>query len=161
MPSAVTFYDVVLAVHIMAVVVAFGATFAYPIIFAVGARTDPRSLPVLHRISYTVERLLVNPGLLLVLVAGIYLASKGHDWSEFFVQWGIGAVVVIGAVVGVVLIPASKRAQELAERDIAASGDGPVEMSAEYQAVVRRLSTVGSLLSVLVLLTILFMAIKP
>jgi uncharacterized membrane protein len=160
-PPAVTFYDVVLAVHIMAVVVAFGATFAYPIIFSVGARSDPRSLPVLHRISYTVERMLVNPGLLLVLIAGIYLASNGHHWSEFFVQWGLAAVIVIGAVVGVVMIPASKRAQELAERDIAASGDGPIEMSAEYQAVVRRLSTVGSLLSLLVLVTILFMAIKP
>lgn len=161
MPPAVTFYDVVLGVHIMAVVVAFGVTFAYPIIFSVGARSDPRSLPVLHRISYTVERMLVNPGLLLVLIAGIYLASKGHHWSEFFVQWGLGAVVVIGAVVGVVMIPASKRAQQLAERDIAASGEGPIEMSAEYQAVVRRLSTVGSLLSLLVLVTILFMAIKP
>jgi len=161
LPTAVSFYDVVLAVHIMAVVVAFGATFAYPIIFAVGARTDPRSLPVLHKISYTVERLLVNPGLLLVLIAGVYLASKGHHWSEFFVQWGLAVVVVIGAVVGVVLIPASKRAQELAERDIAASGEGAIEMSAEYQAVVRRLSTAGTLLSVLVLLTILFMAIKP
>ncbi len=158
---AVTFYDIVLAVHIMAVVVAFGATFAYPIIFSVGARSDPRSLPVLHRIAYTVERMLVNPGLLLVLIAGIYLASDGHHWSEFFVQWGLTAVVVIGAVVGVVMIPASKRAQELAERDIAASGDGPIELSAEYQAVVRRLSTVGSLLSLLVLVTILFMAIKP
>ncbi|MFI4991768.1 MAG: DUF2269 family protein [Solirubrobacterales bacterium] len=156
-----TFYDVVLAVHIMAVVVAFGVTFAYPIIFTVGARSDPRSLPVLHRISYTVERMLVNPGLALVLIAGIYLASKGHHWSEFFVQWGLGAVVVIGGVVGVVMIPASKRAQELAERDIAASGEGPIEMSVEYQAVVRRLSTVGSLLSLLVLVTILFMAIKP
>jgi uncharacterized membrane protein len=161
LPIAVSFYDVVLAVHIMAVVVAFGATFAYPIIFAVGARTDPRSLPVLHKISYTVERLLVNPGLLLVLIAGVYLASKGHHWSEFFVQWGLAVVVVIGAVVGVVLIPASKRAQELAERDIAASGEGAIEMSAEYQAVVRRLSSVGTLLSVLVLVTILFMAIKP
>jgi uncharacterized membrane protein len=161
LPIAVSFYDIVLAVHIMAVVVAFGVTFAYPIIFAVGARTDPRSLPVLHKISYTVERLLVNPGLLLVLIAGIYLASQGHHWSEFFVQWGLGVVVVIGAVVGVVLIPASKRAQELAERDIATSGEGSIEMSAEYQAVVRRISTVGTLLSVLVLLTILFMAIKP
>lgn len=161
MAPAVAFYDVALAVHIMAVVVAFGVTFAYPIIFAVGAGSDPRSLPVLHRISYSIDRMLVNPGLLLVLIAGIYLASDGHDWSEFFVQWGLGAAVVIGAVVGSVMIPAAKRAQQLAERDIAASGDAPIEMSAEYQAVVRRLSTVGSLLSLLVLVTILFMAIKP
>ncbi len=158
---AVTFYDVVLAIHIIAVVVAFGATFAYPVMFAVAGKRDPRSLPLMHRIAYTVERVLVNPGLLLVLLAGIYLASDGHHWSEFFVQWGLAAVVVIGAVVGSVMIPAGKRAEQLAARDIDASGDGPVQLGDEYQAVVRRLSRVGTLLSALVLVTILFMAIKP
>jgi hypothetical protein len=158
---AVTFKDVVLAIHIMAVVVAFGVTFAYPVMFAVAGKRDPRSLPVLHRISYTVERVLVNPGLLLVLLAGIYLASKQHVWSEFFVQWGIAAVVVIGAVVGAVMIPGAKRAERIAARDIQASGDGPISLSEEYQAIVRRLNAVGGLLSLLVLLTILFMAIKP
>ena len=159
---AVTFYDVVLAIHIMAVVVAFGATFAYPIMFAIAGKRDPRSLPLMHRISYTVERVLVNPGLLLVLLAGVYLASKGHHWSEFFVQWGLAAVVVIGAVVGAVMIPAGKRAEQLAARDLeASSDDGPVQLSDEYQAVVRRLSRVGALLSALVLVTILLMAIKP
>jgi hypothetical protein len=158
---ATSLYDVVLAVHVMAVVIAFGVTFAYPIMFAVGARRDPRSLPVLHRIEYTIERTLINGGLVLVLAAGIFLASDGHHWSEFFVQWGLGAVVVIGAVLGGVMIPTAKRAETLAERDIAAAGDGPIEMSAEYGALTRRLATVGSLLSALVLITILFMAIKP
>jgi uncharacterized membrane protein len=158
---AASAYELVLALHVMAVVVAFGVTFAYPIMFAVGARSDPRSLPTLHRVEYTIERFLINPGLLVVLLAGIFLASDGHHWSEFFVQWGLAAVVVIGAVVGAVMIPAGKRAEQLAERDIEASGGGPVQPSAEYQAVVRRLSRVGTLLSLLVLVTILFMAIKP
>jgi hypothetical protein len=158
---AVALYDVVLAIHIMAVVVAFGATFAYPIMFALAGRRDPRSLPLMHRITYTIERTLVNPGLLLVLLAGIYLASKGHHWSEFFVQWGLGAVVVIGALVGSVTIPAGKRAEQIAARDIQASDGGPIELSAEYQAIVGRLSRLGPLLSVIVLLTILFMAIRP
>lgn len=153
-------YDVVLGVHITAVVIAFGVTFAYPIIFAVGARQDPRSLPLLHRIELAIERILVNGGLVLVLGAGIFLASDGHHWSEFFVQWGIGAVVVIGAAVGAVMIPASKRAAELAERDIAAAGEGEIAMSAEYQAIVRRLSIVGSALSLLVVATIFIMAMK-
>jgi hypothetical protein len=159
--TATSAYDVILAVHVMAVVIAFGVTFAYPIMFAVGARTDPRSLPVLHRIEYTIERTLINGGLVLVLAAGIFLASDGHHWSEFFVQWGIGAVIVIGALVGSVMVPTAKRAEALAERDIAAAGDGPIAMSAEYGALTRRLVTVGSLLSALVLVTILFMAIKP
>jgi uncharacterized membrane protein len=167
---AASAYEVILAVHIMAVVVAFGVTFALPIMFAVGASRDPESLPVLHRIEYTITRWLINPGLLLVLLAGTFLASDGHHWSEFFVQWGLAAVVVIGGVVGAVMLPAAKRAEQLAQRDLAAgepnagrgaSAMGAVTMSDEYRAVTRRLATVGSLLSGLVLVTILFMVIKP
>jgi hypothetical protein len=78
------------------------------------------------------------------------------------VQWGLGAVVVIGALVGSVMIPTAKRAEQIAERDIAASASTEApEMSAEYQALTRRLATVGSALSGLVLVTILFMAVKP
>jgi len=154
-------YDVVLGVHITAVVIAFGVTFAYPVIFAVGARADPRSLPLLHRIELATERTLVNGGLVFLLGAGIFLASDGHHWSDFFVQWGIGAVVVIGALVGVVMIPATKRAAQLAERDITAAGDGEIEMSAEYRAVVRRLNIVGTALSLLVIATVFIMATKP
>ncbi|MCW3057621.1 MAG: hypothetical protein JWO21_1590 [Solirubrobacterales bacterium] len=160
MPAA-SLYDVVLAIHIMAVVVAFGVTFAYPIMFLVAARHEARGVPLLHRIEYTTERWLVNPGLLVILLAGVYLASEGHHWSEFFVQWGLGTVVVIGAVLGTVMIPSAKRAEALAERDVLAAGEGLVEPSAEYEAVVRRLTIVGSLLSLLVLVTILFMTIKP
>jgi hypothetical protein len=152
-------YEVVLAVHIMAVVVAFGVTFAYPIMFTVAARHDPRSLPLVHRIEYTVERMLINPGLALVLLAGIYLASKGHYWSDFFVQWGLAAVVVIGALIGAVMIPTAKRAELAAARDLAASGDGEMVLGDEYRALARRLTAVGTLLSLIVLVTILFMAL--
>jgi Predicted integral membrane protein (DUF2269) len=160
-PLATTFYEVVLAIHIMAVVIAFGVTFAYPVMFAVAARREPRGLPLLHRIEYTIERMLINPGLLLVILAGIYLASKGHFWSQFFVQWGLAAAIVIGALVGSVMIPTAKKAESVAARDIAAAGDGPVGLSEEYGGLVRRLTIVGGLLSLLVLVTILFMVIKP
>jgi hypothetical protein len=156
---AASVYEVVLAIHVMAVVIAFGVTFAYPIIFAVGARTDPRTLPLLHRIEYTIERWLINPGLLLVLLAGIYLASDRHQWSEFFVQWGLGASIVIGALVGAIMIPTAKRAEQIAR--VAADGPEPVEMGEDYRALARRLSIVGAVLSLLVLVTILFMVIKP
>jgi hypothetical protein len=158
---AASAYELVMALHIMAVVVAFGVTFAYPVIFAVGANAQPRSMPLLHRIEYSIERRLVNPALVVVLGAGIFLASEGHHWSEFFVQWGVAAVIVIGGVVGAVLMPTSKKAEKVAERDIAAAGDGEVEFGEEYQALVRRLQIVGTLLSLLVLVTIAFMVTKP
>jgi Predicted integral membrane protein (DUF2269) len=161
MPTlAASAYEIVLAVHVMAVVVAFGVTFAYPIMFAVGARTNLRSMPTLHRVDYSIERWLVSPGLLVVLVAGIYLASEGHHWKEFFVQWGLAATVVIGAAVGSVMIPTAKRAEQLAQHALDAGGDA-ADFGAEYRRAVQRLSTVGALLSALVLVTILFMVVKP
>jgi hypothetical protein len=161
LPLAASAYELVMALHIMAVVTAFGVTFAYPVIFAVGAKTQPRAMPLLHRIEYTIERWLVNPSLLVVLAAGIFLASDGHHWSEFFVQWGFAVVIVIGAVVGAVMIPTSKKAEQAAERDIVAAGDGEVVFGDEYQGLVRRLNLVGTTLSALVLLTIVFMVVKP
>jgi uncharacterized membrane protein len=158
---ATSAYELVLAVHVMAVVVAFGITFAYPIMFAVGASSDPRSLPTLHRIEYTIERWLINPGLLVVLLAGIFLASDGHHWSEFFVQWGLAAVVVIGGLVSSVMIPTAKRAEQLAQRAVDAPSEGGAGPGDEYRAAVRRLQSVGALLSALVLVTILFMVVEP
>lgn len=161
---AVSAYDVVLAIHIMAVVVTFGAVFAYPLMFGVASKADPRSLPVIHRIETTIERLLVNGGLVVVVGAGIFLATDGKHWSDFFVQWGLGAAIVIGGVVGAVMIPASKRAQQLAERDLAdgaTGGDGEPAWSEEYLAISRRLKLVGTFLSLLVLATIFMMAVKP
>ena len=158
---AASAYEIVLALHVMAVVVAFGVTFALPIMYAVAARVDPRTLPLMHRVEYTIERFLINPGLIVVLAAGIFLASDGHLWGQFFVDWGVAAVVVIGALVGAVLIPTAKRAETAAERDIAASSGGTIEMSAEYRGLTRRAEVVGTLLSLLVLVTILFMVIKP
>jgi len=158
---AASAYEIVLALHVIAVVVAFGATFVYPVMFAVGARRDPRSLPLLHRVEYTIERTLTNFGLLVVLGAGIFLASDDHLWSEFFVQWGLAAVVVIGGLVGSVMIPTAKRAEQVAARDIEAAGGGEIELSEEYRALVRRLGRVGSLLSALVVVTIAIMVVKP
>jgi hypothetical protein len=158
---AASAYEILLAVHVVAVVVAFGVAFAYPIMFAVAARTDPRGLPLMHRVEYTIERFLINPGLLVVLAAGIFLASDGHHWNEFFVQWGLGAAVVIGAIVGAVMIPTAKAAEVAAQRAVDAAGAGTVEIGEEYAALARRLSFVGSLLSALVLVTIFFMVVKP
>lgn len=55
------------------------------------------------------------------------------------------------------MIPTAKRAEALAQRDVAASGDGEIELSDEYGAQTRRLTLVGGSLSALVLLTIFFM----
>jgi hypothetical protein len=158
---AVSFYDVVLAVHIAAVVFAFGATFAYPVLLATITKADSRALPALYKAMHAISTRVIMPGLTLVLICGVYMASDAKLWSAFFVQWGLGVVVVIGAIEGMYLSPNEKRLCEIADRDLAASGDGAFAPSAEHDALVKRIGGVGALMDTLVLLTILFMAIKP
>jgi hypothetical protein len=159
-PLAASAYEIVLAVHIMAVVIAFGWTFALPISFAVAVKSDPRSLPTLHRIEFVVSRWLVNPALAVILGAGIFMASGGHRWSEFFVQWGIGVVIVLGGVVGAVLMPASKRAEQAVRADLEGWAGGQFDPGDEYRVATRRLNVAGSAASLLVLVTIAVMVVK-
>jgi uncharacterized membrane protein len=158
---AASAYDFILALHIIAVVVAFGWTFTLPIVYAVAVKVDPRSLPLLHRIEHMTFRMVVNPALVVILGAGIFLASDGHHWKEFFVQWGLGAVIVLGGLVGAVLMPASKRAEEAVRRDLESSSGGELQPGQDYLAATRRLNVVGSAASLLVLVTIVIMAVKP
>jgi uncharacterized membrane protein len=156
--DTVTEFHLVLALHVATVIVTFGAIFARPFVFAVARRHDPRSLPVLHRIEYTIERFLVAPGLIVAVLTGAYLAGFGEHWSAFYVKWGIGVVVLIAVALGVVLLPAARRARTLAERDLRSAGAaGASRLSAEYSALNRRIGAVGALLGVLVLVTFLFM----
>jgi hypothetical protein len=160
-PPVAALYEFVLALHVIAVVIAFGWTFALPLMFIVAARHAPRSLALVHRIEYTGMRVMLSPALLVIIAAGGYMASDGHHWSEFFVQWGLGVVIVIGAIAGAVMIPTARRAEQAALADLAAAGDGEPEQSEDYRAQIRRLNTFGSLLWLLVLATIVVMAVKP
>jgi len=155
-----SFTEVVLGIHIAAVVIAFGVTFAYPFFFTYGMRLDPRHMGWLHRVEERIGKALITPALAVVLLAGIYLASKEHQWSHFYVQWGLGVALVLGALGGVFFAPNERRAAELAERDIAASAESAdIAFSPEYMAVYRRISIVGALTSLLVLVTVLLMAL--
>jgi len=158
---AVAFYEVVLALHILAVVIAFGATFAYPVLLGTITKADPRALPALYRALHAISQRVIMPGLALIVIFGIYLASELHAWSSFYVQWGLAVAIVIGAVEGAYLGRREQLLIEVADRDVAAAGDGPVTFSAEHDSLVRRIGAVGALMDLLVVVTILFMVIKP
>ena len=63
---AILFYDVVLAIHIAAVVVALGATFALPFLAKTAQSADAPGRVAIHRTELAIERfagsLAVSPG---------------------------------------------------------------------------------------------------
>jgi len=159
---AIFFYDVVLAVHIMAVVIAFGVIFAYPIISAYVTREHPRFLPGLHTLQGRLGRFLITPAATVALLAGFYMASDRDYMGKVWVVVPLVILIAILALGGAFFAPNERRAAELATRDIAAATpDGPVTLSPEYEAVASRLALVGALASGLVLVAIFFMAAKP
>src|SRR5947209_14548387 len=104
--------------------VAFGILFLYPVLHVIGVRQEPQAMPWFHRFQYAVHTRVQAPGLVVVLLAGVYLASKWHQWSAFYVGWGLAAVVVIGGIGGAYIAPREKRLIALAEAETAAAPPG-------------------------------------
>jgi uncharacterized membrane protein len=156
--AVITAYSIGKFVHVLAVVVAFGPLFGYPVFAAVARRTAPRSLPAVLRGLLLSDRFLVTPGMIVLLAAGIYLLSEGHIASnQSWVGVGFAAIVVLFALEHAFLVPRGRRALELAERDLAA-GD---RLSPELESVSRQIAAASGVASLIVAIAIFFMVVKP
>jgi Predicted integral membrane protein (DUF2269) len=161
---AASFADFIVAVHVLAAIVGFGGAFVFPLLLTAAGRMDPAVIPWLLRVRQRLGRYLVNPGLLVVVLAGVYLATDEHYWSSLFVGWGILAAIMIGAIEGSVVIPRAGRLAVVAERDLAAAtvAGGAQRTSAswspEYLAGFRVLSMAGIALQAIVVVTVFVMA---
>jgi uncharacterized membrane protein len=158
MPAlAVTFYDVVLTLHILAVVIAFGVVFAYPVIDAQVRRAGPADLAALHRLHVVVARRVVTPAMTVVLLAGLYLAFDRWSLGDPWISATFAILFVLFGLNGAVLVPSDLRLAELAARDHAAGGPA----SEEYEREARKASLFGGLALLLVVVAIFLMVAKP
>jgi uncharacterized membrane protein len=150
-------YKLALFLHILAVVLAFGPTFGYAFFFSV-APQFPRATPAIIAGVQRVDRYLVDPGMIVLLLAGIYLLADG-PWEngDAFIGVGFLAIIVLFGLQHGFFRPQTRKARELAERDLK-SGD---TLGDEFNAVSDRLSKVGSLAGLIVVVTIFFMTYKP
>src|SRR3954470_24723799 len=158
---ALTSYSVVLALHIMALLAAYGLPLAYPLLLPYVRRRNPRAMPGVHDVQHRLNLILTGPGTVLVLGFGLYMAGKHHLFDEVWVQVGITAIVLI-AVIGAWVVGTSKRMAELSEADVARAGvDGDVVWSPGHEALYRVYLLVEELLGIIVLVAFFFMAAKP
>lgn len=150
-------YKIALTLHILAVVLAFGPTFGYGFFFSVTPQF-PRATPAVLAGIQKVDRYLVNPGMIVLLLAGLYLLGDGNwDASDAFISVGFVAILVLFGLQHGFFQPQVRKARELAERDLKV-GD---ELSPEFDAVAKRLSQVGTIAGLIVVVAVFFMAYKP
>ena len=148
---AVRFYDVVLWVHITAVMTAFGALFAYPVFLTVNAQAPVTQRVTFHRQQIAFSQRVTGPAIGVILVAGIYLATERELWSKVWVTAPLILLFVIAGLGATVLRQAEERLLAMAQ---AADESG-------YAAALGTARTWTVVTLALVVVTVLIMTAKP
>ena len=165
MTLAVTSYDFSLFLHITAVVVGFGSTFAESIMFPVAMKMSPRHLPYVHRLQLAINQYFATPALVVVLATGFYqVAERDWDLGDFWLSGTITIVIVIGALLGAYFIPADRKLGPMVQREIDEAGPGEITLSMlspEYQRQGRMEGIVGTIVGILLIVAIYLMTTKP
>ena len=165
MPLAVTNYELSVFIHVTAVVVGFGATFAESVMFPVAVKMGTRNLPYLHRLQLVINQFFALPALVIVLATGIYQMSEGNwDYGDFWVSGTLTIVAVLAAFNLFFFIPTDRRLLPLIERTIADAGDRELhlrDLPQEYQRWGRMEGLVGTISGMLLIVAIFLMVTKP
>src|SRR4029078_5290663 len=103
-------YKIALFLHGLAVVLAFGPTFGYALFFSV-APQYPRSTPAILTGGEKCDKYLVDPGMLVIILAAFYLLIDG-DWdsNEAFISVGFLAWALLVALSHGLFQPMSRKA---------------------------------------------------
>jgi uncharacterized membrane protein len=164
-PLAVSSYELSLFLHITAVMVGFGATFAEAIMFPVAMRVGARHLPYVHRLQLAINLWLATPALVIVLATGIYQVIEGNwEFDQFWISASLLLILVIGGLLGGYFIPADRRLAPMVESEIAALGDREIafsDLSEEYQRKGRMEGVVGTITGILLIIVVYLMVTKP
>lgn len=149
--AEVAFYDVVLWLHIVAFLIAFGPTYGYGLFMAAAQKAGPTAMIEAVRAMVKWDRIAITIGGIALLVTGHYMAAERWDFSDFFVNWGNVVIIVILGLTHAFFVPRERRI-------IAALEAGREE---EAQEIGQKLGMVGAGLGVLVILTAYVMTAKP
>lgn len=160
--TAVQFYDVVTFLHVSAVVVAFGPTFAYGVFSIVAAGDGLRASLGVARGIVRWNQTGLTIGMVIILLTGLYLAGDGPwDFGDFFVSWGFVAIIALFGLAHGYFMPRERQVVAMLERESDAAGDRSTERSPELEGLDNQIAKVGGLAGLLVILTIYVMTAKP
>jgi uncharacterized membrane protein len=154
----VTSFELALALHVLGVMILSGGAVAAAVAFESARRRDrPGEVALLLGVA-RVGALIVLPGALLVLVAGLWLAGEADQFGEAWLQASL-ALFVVALVLGATGGGRPKRARLLAAR-LAGDGDRLTpELRRLLDDPLSRVANYGS--SVLLIVILVLMVWQP
>lgn len=162
LPFAITGYEVSLFLHITAVVVGFGATFAEALLFPVAQKMGVKYLPFVHQIQIAINQRLATPAMVVVLITGIYQVTDADlSFGDLWISASFVIVIALGGLLGGYFIPTDRKLRAQVEREIEAANGGEVILSPSYQAAAKTEGMIGGLAGLLIVAAIFLMVVKP
>jgi uncharacterized membrane protein len=140
-------YEASLAIHVVAAIAGFGATFACPVIQLVAERRDAPALGLTAILA--ISRWVAVPAALVVGLTGVYQTTSGpYGFGDAWLSVGFGLYLAVMAVATGYLAPAYRRALRTTD-------------PAGYDAAMRGPNVVGALLSAAIITIAVLMVVKP
>ncbi|MEA2621139.1 MAG: putative integral rane protein [Chloroflexota bacterium] len=150
--------------HVIGAIVAFGPTFAFPIIGAMGGK-EPQHVNFALRVNHAIERRMTLPLAVLQGITGVAIVWIGHyDVTKLWL--GLGIVLYLIAL-GVAYFVADANIKKLVEATNApppppAPGSPPPSGPPPHiAALIKKQQQTGMLLAVLLVAIIFLMSAKP
>src|SRR3954469_1153128 len=108
--TAITTYNFSVFLHVTAIMVGFGSTFALAATTPVALKLDPRHLPYVHQLELVLNRFFATPALVIVLATGFYQAHRAN-WplGDACLSATLAIVIVVGGIMGAVFMPTAKK----------------------------------------------------
>ncbi|OAI41132.1 hypothetical protein AYO38_04415 [bacterium SCGC AG-212-C10] len=155
-----TAYKIQLFLHVLAVVVGMGSTFALPFLQAFAERQGVAATRFAMQFSRRLENMVIVPGAILLFLFGLGLIfddTTGYKddmpgWLMIAVAWYIVVFIVAATV--------QRKNVTDAMRVLDSTPDGPT-LPAEYVAVSKRIQMVGGLLGLSIVGIAFLMVYKP
>jgi uncharacterized membrane protein len=155
-------YEFSVFIHVTAVMVGFGSTFAESVLFPVAMKMSPRNLPYVHRLQLTINQFFAAPALVIVIATGLYQMAEGNwEYGDLWISGTLTIVAIIGVLLLAYFIPADRRLLPMVEQEIADAGSGEVKLSDDYKRAARNEGIAGTITGVLLVVAVFLMTTKP
>ncbi len=138
-------YRIQVFLHIVAVVVAFGITFAFPFMIAFAEKNGVAATRFALKFTDRVDKMVVTPGTVIVGLLGVGLIFDDNTgYKDDFPVWLVVAIVWYVGAVGVsqTIMRSNTRASIRALEGV----PDDAELPAAYRALAKQASIIGGLL---------------
>lgn len=155
-------FQVFLFLHVLGAIIAFGPTFAMPVIGAMGGK-EPMHANFATRVAEALAKQRITPLAIVqgITGAGLIITANVDLGKALWLQAGILLWVVALAYGTAVQTPAVRRVIEMTSGGPPPAGAAPTGPPPELMAAIKKVQRGGMILALLVTVIVFLMVVKP